>query len=370
MGKDLRFAEFRKNTLEKVISLNTVLSSFTGHFFPFAVSAADNAAMNVSLWEWVVLGVLVVALVLFDLLGHVREAHEPTIREAALWTTFYVSLAILFGIMTFFRHSAEFSAEFFAGYITEYSLSLDNIFVFIIVIAAFRVPRIYQQKVLMYGIVIALILRFVFIMVGAALIQNFVWVFFIFGLWMVYTAVKQVLDGVKEGRDRRDGVSLDDEYKPTLMTRLVSKIAPVTNGFESDRLLVKRDGKFWITPLLLCIVSIGSIDLMFALDSIPAIFGLTKEPFIVFASNAFALLGLRQLFFLVDGLLEKLIYLHYGLAAILGFIGFKLLIHAFHGYGVFSFIPEPSIIFSVSFILGTILVTVIASIIGSRKLAN
>lgn len=324
--------------------------------------------MQVALWEWIVLGVIVLALILFDLLGHVRKAHEPTIREAAIWTGFYVSLAVVFGLLTYFRHGGEFAAEFFAGYITEYSLSLDNIFVFIIVIAAFRVPRIYQQKVLMYGIVIALVLRFIFIMVGAALIQNFVWVFFIFGLWMVYTAVKQVLDGLQESRDRKAGVSIEDEYQPTFVTRMVSKVAPVSQGFESDRLVFKRDGKTWITPLLLCIVSIGSIDLMFALDSIPAIFGLTKQPFIVFASNAFALLGLRQLFFLVDGLLERLIYLHYGLAAILGFIGFKLLVHAFHGYDLLSFIPEPNTLISVSFILGTILVTVVASIYGSRKL--
>ncbi|WP_417281542.1 TerC family protein [Arcanobacterium hippocoleae] len=326
--------------------------------------------MHVYPWEWIVLGVLVLALIVFDLLGHVRKAHEPTIREAAMWTAFYVSLAVVFGLLTFLRHGSDFAAEFFAGYITEYSLSLDNIFVFIIVIAAFRVPRIYQQKVLMYGIIIALVLRFIFIMIGAALIQRFVWVFFIFGLWMVYTAVKQVLDGIKEERNRKAGVTEEDEYQPTFMTRLVSKFAPVTNGFESDRLIVKHDGKRWITPLLLCIVSIGSIDLMFALDSIPAIFGLTKEPFIVFASNAFALLGLRQLFFLVDGLLERLIYLHYGLAAILGFIGFKLLVHAFHGYGMLGFIPEPNILFSVGFIIGTILITIAASLYGSRKIAK
>ncbi|XCB30126.1 TerC family protein [Arcanobacterium hippocoleae] len=348
--------------------MNTILSYACGRLLPFAPAASEDPMMHVYPWEWILLGVLVIALIIFDLLGHVRKAHEPTIREAAMWTAFYVSLAVVFGMMTFFRHGGEFAAEFFAGYITEYSLSLDNIFVFIIVIAAFRVPRIYQQKVLMYGIIIALVLRFIFIMVGAALIQRFVWVFFIFGLWMVYTAAKQVIDGINEGRNRKAGVEEDDEYQPTFVTRMVSKIAPVTQGFENDRLIFKRDGKMWITPLLLCIVSIGSIDLMFALDSIPAIFGLTKQPFIVFASNAFALLGLRQLFFLVDGLLERLIYLHYGLAAILGFIGFKLLVHAFHGYDLLTFIPEPGILFSVSFIIGTILLTIAASIYGSSKL--
>lgn len=348
--------------------MNSVLTTLSGRLLPLAPAATDDATMHVYLWEWIVLGVIVLALILFDLFGHVRKAHEPTIREATMWTTFYVSLAVIFGLLTFFRHGAEFAAEFYAGYITEYSLSLDNVFVFIIVIAAFRVPRIYQQKVLMYGIIIALTLRFVFIMVGAALIQRFVWVFFIFGLWMVYTAAKQVHDGVKEGRNRKAGIEEEEEYKPTLVTRMVSKVAPVADGFESDRLIIRHDGKRFITPLLLCILSIGSIDLMFALDSIPAIFGLTKEPFIVFASNAFALLGLRQLFFLVDGLLERLIYLHYGLAAILAFIGFKLLVHAFHGYDLLGFIPEPGILFSVGFIIGTILVTVAASIYGSGKL--
>lgn len=346
------------------------LMAHTSQLFFNTAPAAESAQMQVHFWEWIVLGVIVIALILFDLLGHVRKAHEPTVGEAARWTAFYVSLAIIFGLITYFRHGGEFATEFFAGYITEYSLSLDNIFVFIIIIAAFQVPRIFQQKVLMYGIVIALVLRFIFILVGAALIERFVWVFFIFGLWMLYTAVKQVIDGIQEGRDRKAGKVADDGYEPNFVVKLVSKIAPVAEGFENDHLLLKRDGKIWLTPLLLCIISIGSIDLMFALDSIPAIFGLTKQPFIVFAANAFALLGLRQLFFLVDGLLERLIYLHYGLAAILGFISLKLLVHAFHGYEILTVIPEPSIIVSVSFILGTILLTVIASVIGSRKTAE
>ncbi len=337
--------------------------------FPFAAPAsAQQTQMHVYPWEWAVLGLAVLALIAFDLLGHVRKAHEPTIGEAARWTAVYVSLAAVFGIILYFRHSGEFAAEFFAGYITEYSLSLDNIFVFIIIIAAFRVPRVYQQKVLMYGIVIALVLRFIFIMIGAKLIEHFVWIFFIFGLWMLYTAVTQTIDGLRESRERASGKeSAEEEYEPTFVTRLVSRVAPVTPGFVGDRLILRHEGKTRITPLLLCIVSIGSIDLMFALDSIPAIFGLTKQPFIVFASNAFALLGLRQLFFLVDGLLERLIYLHYGLAAILGFIAWKLLLHASHGYGVLDFVPEPSILASVSVILGIILLTVAASVYGSRK---
>lgn len=333
-----------------------------------AGAPASAGTMHVDLWEWIVLAVVVVGLILFDLLGHVRKAHEPSIREAATWTAIYMSLALVFAALTFIRHGATFATEFLAGYITEYSLSLDNIFVFIMVIAAFKIPRIYQQKVLMYGIVIALVLRFIFIMVGAALVQRFVWVFFIFGLWMLYTAVKQVLDAVRETRAGDDAVGeAEEEYRPNAVTRFVNRIFPVTRDFVGDRLVLKRDHKLWLTPLAVCIVSIGTIDLMFALDSIPAIFGLTREPFLVFSSNAFALLGLRQLFFLVDGLLERLIYLHFGLAAILGFIAVKLLLHAFHGYGLLHMIPEPTIVVSVGFIVAAIMLTVIASLIGSKR---
>lgn len=341
-------------------SLNNVFTLISENPVPVA------GAIHVYLWEWVVLAVVVVGLILFDLLGHVRKAHEPTIKEATMWTAIYISLALIFAVLTYMRHGSTFATEFLAGYITEYSLSLDNIFVFIMVIAAFKVPRIYQQKVLMYGIIIALVLRFVFIMIGAALVQRFVWVFFIFGLWMLYTAVKQVVDAVKESAETAEEIS--EDYKPNFVTRMIGKFFPVTKDYEGDRLVVRCDHKLWLTPLAICIVSIGTIDLMFALDSIPAIFGLTKEPFLVFSSNAFALLGLRQLFFLVDGLLERLIYLHYGLAAILGFIALKLLLHAFHGYGMLHVIPEPTIIFSVSFIIAAILLTVIASLIRSHAI--
>ncbi|WP_083281039.1 TerC family protein [Trueperella sp. HMSC08B05] len=327
--------------------------------------------MHVAPWEWVLLGVIVVGLIAVDLFGHVRRAHEPTLGEAARWTAFYVSLALVFGVLTYLRHGGTFATEFFAGYLTEYSLSLDNIFVFIIIIASFQVPRIYQQKVLLYGIIIALVLRLIFILIGAKLIESFIWVFFIFGAWMLYTAIKQVIDGIQEGRKRKAHDHAGEEgYEPTLVTRMVARVANVTDGYVGDRLLVRRSGKTWITPLMLCIITVGTIDLMFALDSIPAIFGLTREPFIVFSANAFALLGLRQLFFLVDGLLERLIYLHYGLAVILGFIALKLLVHAFHGYDILTAIPEPTIGVSVGVILGAILITVVASLIGSRKYAG
>lgn len=320
--------------------------------------------MVVHTWEWFALGGVALVLILVDLFGHVRKAHEPTIKEAAIWSSFYIAIALLFGVVLFLRHGSTFAGEYFGGYAVEKALSIDNIFVFIIVIASFKVPRLYQQKVLLYGIVMALVMRFVFIMLGDALIQRFVWVFFIFGLFLLYTAISQVRQGVDDPEDKAKEI---DEYKPNAIVRWAEKRFHVTEGFVGQRLIARREGKTWLTPLFLCIVSIGTVDLIFALDSIPAIFGLTREPFIVFAANVFALLGLRQLFFLVDGLLEKLIYLHYGLAVILGFISFKLIIHAFHGYDLLLAIPEPNIGVSLSVIIGVILITVFASLWGSKK---
>lgn len=215
---------------------------------------------------------------------------------------------------------------------------------------------------LLFGIVMALIMRLIFILVGATIIEHFVWVFFLFGAFLLYTAIKQVMEGVQE-----PGALENEEYEPNATVKFAVKHFRVTDGYVGQKLLVRREGKTWMTPLLLCIIAIGSIDLMFALDSIPAVYGLTKEPFIVFSANAFALLGLRQLFFLIDGLLDKLLYLHYGLAFILGFIAVKLVIHASHGYGLLEFIPEPDIVMSLIVIIGTIIVTVFASMWGTKR---
>lgn len=329
---------------------------------PTAASTADQ--MVVHTWEWFALGGVVIVLILIDLFGHVRKAHEPTIREAAIWSAFYVAIALIFGAVMFWRHGGTFAGEYFGGYAVEKALSVDNIFVFIIVIASFKVPRIYQQKVLLYGIVMALIMRLIFILLGDALIQRFVWVFFIFGAFLLYTAIAQVRQGVDDPDDKTNEV---EDYKPNALVRWTEKRFNVTEGFVGQKLVTRREGKTWLTPLFLCIVAIGTVDLVFALDSIPAIFGLTREPFIVFSANAFALLGLRQLFFLVDGLLEKLIYLHYGLAVILGFISFKLIIHAFHGYDILLGIPEPSIAVSLGVIFVVIFITVIASLWGNKR---
>lgn len=317
--------------------------------------------MVVHPWEWGALAAVIVALILFDLLGHVRKVHEPTIKEAGIWSVIYIVFALIFGAVLYVRHNGTFAGEYFAGYLTEKALSLDNIFVFIIIIASFRVPRKYQQKVLLYGIVMALVLRLIFILVGAAIIERFVWVFFIFGAFLLYTAIKQIMEGVQE-----PGAMDDEEFEPNAVVRFAMKHFKVTDGYVGQKLVVRRQKATWLTPLLLCIVAIGSIDLMFALDSIPAVYGLTKEPFIVFSANAFALLGLRQLFFLIDGLLDKLLYLHYGLAVILGFIAVKLVLHALHGYDLLTMIPEPGIAASLLVIVGTILVTVLTSVAVTR----
>ena len=329
---------------------------------PMAASTADQ--MVVQTWEWFALGGVIIILILVDLFGHVRKAHEPTIKEAAIWSAFYVAIALIFGGVMFFQHGGTFAGEYFGGYAVEKALSVDNIFVFIIVIASFKVPRLYQQKVLLYGIVMALVMRLIFILLGDALIQRFVWVFFIFGAFLLYTAIAQVRQGVDDPEDKANEV---EDYKPNALVRWTEKRFNVTEGFVGQNLIVRREGKTWLTPLFLCIVAIGTVDLVFALDSIPAIFGLTREPFIVFSANAFALLGLRQLFFLVDGLLEKLIYLHYGLAVILGFISFKLIIHAFHGYDMLLGIPEPGIAVSLTVIVVVIFITVVASLWGNKR---
>ena len=237
--------------------------------------------------------------------------------------TFYVSCAVLFGIGVWIIGGHDFGVEFFTGYITEYSLSVDNLFIFMVIMSSFKVPAIHQHRVLLIGILLALVMRGAFIAVGAALIAQFVWVFFLFGAILVWTAFSMV---------REKGV--DEEYHENAVTRWVRKIFPVTEDYIGHSMMVKRDGKRWITPMFVVIVAIGSADLLFAVDSIPAIFGITQEAFLVFTANAFALMGLRQLYFLLGGLVTKLVYLSKGLAIILAFIGAKLFLHALHEYHV------------------------------------
>ena len=317
---------------------------------------------------WLALAAIILAMITIDIVGHVRTPHEPTLREAAWWSVGYIAVAVIFGLIVAAVWGGGYGEEYLAGYITEKSLSIDNLFVFVIMMSSFKVPRKYQQEVLLAGIVIALVLRLIFILAGAALIENFSWVFYLFGAWLLWTAIKQVREGVGEDEE-------EDEYRPPSIVRWVSKIVPVTDGFVGSRMLYRHGGRTYVTPMLLCVIAVGTADVMFAVDSIPAIYSLTNEAYLVFAANAFSLLGLRQLYFLIDGLLDRIIFLHYGLAAILGFIGFKLINHALHtnelpfinGGQPIVAVPEPNIAFSLGFIVVTILITVAASLAVSRS---
>ncbi|SFO46900.1 tellurite resistance protein TerC [Geodermatophilus obscurus] len=321
--------------------------------------------MDVPFWVWAVTVAAIVAMIVFDFVGHVRTPHAPTLREAATWSAVYVAIAVLFGIGVWIFAGGQYGGEYFAGYITEKSLSVDNLFVFVLIMASFAVPRELQQKVLLFGIAFALILRTVFIFLGAAAIEQFSWVFYVFGGFLIWTAVAQAR---ASGHD-------DDEFKENALLRLTRKVIPTTQEYHSDRMTAKIDGKRYITPLAIALIAIGSADILFAVDSIPAIFGLTEETFLVFTANAFSLLGLRQLFFLIDGLLDRLVYLHYGLAVILGFIGIKLLIHALHenelpfinGGEHVTAIPEVPTWLSLAVIVVTLFVTTVTSLARSRR---
>ena len=328
----------------------------------------EASRMHVHALAWIVLAGIILTMIVVDIVGHVRTPHEPTLKEATWWSVAYIAIALIFGAIVWAVWGPQYGQEFLGGYITEKALSIDNLFVFVIILSTFRVPRKDQQEVLLAGIVIALILRLIFILAGAALIENFSWVFYLFGAWLLWTAIGQVREGT--GQDEED-----EEYRPPSIVRWVSKVVPVTDGFIGSRMLYRHGGRTYITPMLLCVIAIGTADVMFAVDSIPAIYSLTSEAYLVFAANAFSLLGLRQLYFLIDGLLDRIVFLHYGLAAILGFIGFKLINHALHtnelpfingGHEV-SAIPEPSIAFSLGFIVVTILITVAASLAVSRS---
>jgi tellurite resistance protein TerC len=274
--------------------------------------------MNVTALEWTVTLVGLVALLLIDLLIVGRRPHEPSMRESALWVAFYVGLAVLFGIWIFVHEGARYSIEFFSGWLTEYSLSVDNLFVFVIIMARFAVPRAYQQKVLLIGIVLALVMRGAFIAAGSAVVSRFSWVFYIFGVFLLYTAVTLL----------RHGDDDDAGYKENVLIRWARRILPMSRYPDGAKLTTRVDGRFVFTPMLIVMIAIGTTDLIFALDSIPAIFGLTKEAYLVFTATVFALMGLRQLYFLLGGLLDRLIYLSVGLAVVLAFIGVKLVLEA------------------------------------------
>ena len=309
---------------------------------------------------WIITIAITIGFFVFEFFAHVRTPHEPTTGESARWSAFYIGLALLFGVGIGLVSGWRFGGEYFAGYLTEKALSIDNLFVFLIVMTGFAVPKRFQQKVLMIGIVIALIMRGVFIAVGAALIENYSWVFYIFGALLLVLAYRQAFS------------SHESDPAHGRVVKFARRILPITNEYHGDRLSVKIDGRRFFTPMLLTIVAIGFIDLIFAVDSIPAIYGLTNEAYIVFTANAFALMGLRQLYFLVGGLLERLVYLAQGLAVILGFIGVKLVLHALHvnelpfinGGESVDWAPEIPIWFSLLFIGLTI---AIATVLSLRK---
>ncbi|MDT7725112.1 MAG: tellurite resistance protein TerC [Actinomycetota bacterium] len=312
--------------------------------------------MSVPLWLWIATIVGLLALVAVDLVIVDRKPHAVTTGEAARWVVFYISCAILFGIGIFLFAGNDYGVQFFTGYITEYSLSVDNLFIFMVIMASFKVPAIHQHRVLLVGILLALAMRSAFIAVGAALIAQFVWVFFLFGAVLVWTAVSMVRSKDEE-----------EEYQENAATRLVRKVFPVTEDYHGSKSFIKKDGKRWITPMFVVIVAIGSADLLFAVDSIPAIFGITQEAFLVFTANAFALMGLRQLYFLLGGLVTKLVYLSYGLAVILAFIGAKLFLHALHEYHVVPDWLEINNWMSLGVIIVVLTVTTLLSLRKAKK---
>ncbi|WP_200308672.1 TerC family protein [Streptomyces adelaidensis] len=314
--------------------------------------------MDVSTTLWVLTVLGLAALIAVDFfIG--RKPHDVSIKEAGIWTVVWIALAALFGLGLLVFAGGAPAGEFFAGFITEKSLSVDNLFVFVLIMAKFAVPSQYQQRVLLVGVLIALVLRAIFIAAGAAILASFAWVFYIFGAFLIYTAWKLI----QEARaDEPEG-----EYEENKLLKAVEKRFGVADRYHGTKLWIEENGKRVMTPMLVVMLAIGTTDVLFALDSIPAIFGLTQDPYIVFTANAFALMGLRQLYFLIGGLLKKLVHLSYGLSVILGFIGVKLVLHALHESGVH--VPEISIPVSLGVICAVLVVTTITSLIASKKQA-
>jgi TerC family integral membrane protein len=311
--------------------------------------------VDVPTWVWLATIAVLLAVLAFDLFVVDLHPHLITVREAARWVIFYVAGAILFGLGLFLLVGGQYAGEFFAGYITEYSLSVDNLFVFVIIMSTFAVPAIYQHKVLLFGILCALVLRGAFIAAGAAVISRFQSVFYLFGAFLLYTAWKLAFPRSDEG----------DDYRENLAIRIARRFLPVTETYHGAKTMIRVGGRLCVTPLLVVMIAIGTTDLLFALDSIPAIFGLTKEPYLVFTANAFALMGLRQLFFLLGGLLNRLVYLDKGLALILGFIGVKLVFEAMHGSGV-EWAPHIGVVQSLTVIITVLAITTLASLLKVR----
>ena len=320
--------------------------------------------MNVPLWVWAATIAAMILILTLDLIivdhpwSKTKGPKEFGIKQAAWWAVFYIGIAVVFGLGLMYFGGATSGAEYFAGFVTEKSLSIDNLFVFYLLMTAFAVPKKYQHEVLLVGIVLAIIMRGVFIVLGAQVINAWSEVFYLFGVFLIYTGYKIIRDHLKGDED-------DKDFTQTPVVRLVKRFWPVTKDYHGASMTVKLDGRRHVTPMLLVIVAIGVIDLVFAVDSIPAIFGLTQDAYIVFTANAFALLGLRQLYFLLAGLMDRLAYISWGLSAIMVFIGVKMILHALHENGVH--VPEVGIGVSLTVILGIMTVTIIGSLIKSRS---
>ncbi|WP_275001542.1 TerC/Alx family metal homeostasis membrane protein [Promicromonospora iranensis] len=314
--------------------------------------------LDISLLTWGVTIGFIILLLAVDLALAAARPHHVGFKEATAWSVFYIAVAIGFGIWFGLQFGNAAGTEYFAGYIIEKSLSVDNLFVFVIIMNTFAVPDKHQHKVLVFGIVLALIMRAIFIALGASLISLFSFTFLLFGLLLLYTAVQLF-------RHRNE----DPDIESNLMVRGARRFLPVSEGYIGGRLFAKEDGRRVVTPLFIVLIAIGSVDLLFALDSIPAVFGVTEEAYIVFTANAFALLGLRALFFLVKGLLDRLVYLSAGLAVILAFIGVKLILHWAH-VDIDESIPEISTSLSLGVVLGVLAVATVASLIRTRGLPD
>jgi tellurite resistance protein TerC len=321
--------------------------------------------LELALPLWFEVGSFVVLLLVlaFDLLIVFKRPHIPGPKESALWVSFYVALALIFALLMLLIGDAEHAGQFLAGWLTEYSLSIDNLFVFVIIMGRFAVPRKYQQEVLMVGIILALIFRGVFILLGAGLIASFSWIFYLFGAFLLWTAFNQAF-----------GSHDDEGANDSWFIRFARKRLKVSDQFEGNKLRTTVNGRRMFTPLIIVFLALGTTDLLFALDSIPAIFGITQSPFIVFTANVFALMGLRQLYFLLGHLLDKLVYLKYGIAFILAFIGVKLVFHAMHenelpfinGGQHIEWAPDISTWTSLAVILGAMVVATVASLVRLR----
>lgn len=354
---------------------STIASSRSGHVGRLDQAAEETSGqikpeeptLNVSTLEWSITIGVTIAVLLFDIIVVARKPHEPSIKECSIYLSIYVSMAIAFGLWVIYFHDGpgkdeDYGLQFFAGWLTEYSLSVDNLFIFLIIMASFKVPRKYQQEALLVGIIIAIVFRGIFIALGAVAINNFSWVFYLFGAFLLYTAIKLVSD------------TDHDDDADNAVVKFARKRFALSEKWDGLKLVVKENGKRAITPMFLVIIALGTTDLLFALDSIPAIYGLTKEPYLVFTANVFALMGLRQLYFLLGDLLKRLIYLSQGLAFLLAFIGVKLVLHALHenelpfiNGGEHVPVYEIPTLLSLGVIVGTLSITAIVSLVVSGR---